>query len=237
MHKSGVEALSPAVDDIRPIPESAAAKIHVGMAERTLSVVGGGALLAYGLRRQKWSLMLGGTALLYRGAGGFFPMYWPLNGQTKGWQIEESITIYKPVEEVYSRWRRIEELPRFMSHLESVTQGSAGRSHWVAKIPLRVEWDAEMTEAEEPRRISWRSLPGARVEHSGAVVFHPVPGRNGTEVKIIISYRPPGGSLGAAAASWLGGLNAGQIREDLKAFKAMIEAGEKPTNAWQRRRP
>lgn len=234
MHKSGVEAMTPAPDDIRPVQPSASLEINVGLTERSLSLLGGGALLLYGLRRGKLSAMLGGGALLYRGATGFCPLYYALDAETNKWQIEESITVHKPVEEVYSRWRRVEDLPRFMSHLKSVSRANGRQSHWVAKTPLRLEWDAEITDEQENRKISWRSLPGSRVEHAGSVFFRPVPARKGTELKIIISYKPPAGSLGAAAAKLLGGLSAGQIREDLRTFKAIIETGEKPTNALRR---
>ena len=57
--------------------------------------------------------------------------------------------------------------------------------------------------------------------------------RNLTEVKIIMSYRPPLGTAGQAVAKLIGRLTEHQIREDLRAFKTMAEAGEKPTIAGQ----
>ena len=234
MHKSGVEALSPAPDDIRPIRQNTPAEIDDSMAERSLFLLGGGALLLYGLRRGKLAMMLGGGALLYRGATGFWPLHDALDAEMNRLQIEESITVQKPVEEVYSVWQRVEDFPRLMSHLESVSRVDGTQSHWVARTPLRLEWDAEITDEQENRKMSWRSLPGSRIEHVGSVFFHPVPARNGTEVKIIISYKPPAGRLGAAAARLVGSLTTSQIREDLRAFKAFIEAGEKPTNASYR---
>lgn len=234
MHKSGVEALTPAPDDIRPIRQSNPAEINDGMAERSLFLLGGGALLLYGLRRGKLAMMIGGGAVLYRGTTGFWPLSYALDAEANRFQIEESITVHKPLEEVYSRWRRVEDFPRLMSHLESVSRTNGAQSHWVARTPLRLEWDAEITEEQENRKISWRSLPGSRIEHAGSVFFHPAPARKSTEVKIIISYKPPAGRLGAAAARLLGGLSANRIREDLRDFKAVIEAGEKPTNALHR---
>ena len=46
-----------------------------------------------------------------------------------------------------------ENLPRFMSHLESVQATGDRRSHWKAKAPagMTVEWDAEITE-DRPER-------------------------------------------------------------------------------------
>jgi uncharacterized membrane protein len=145
------------------------------------------------------------------------------------------MTINKPPQGVYPLWRDLENLPRFMSHLESVVPVTRQRSHWVARIPapLRLEWDAIVVEDEENRKISWRSLPDSSVDHAGSVLFHHLPARNLTEVKIILSYRPPLGPAGAAVAKLFSGLTEHQIREDLRAFKTVAEAGEKPTIAGQ----
>src|SRR3982074_2173568 len=46
--------------------------------------------------------------------------------------IETSIAIDKPASELYSFWRDFKNLPRFMRNLESVTETSGSRSHWIA---------------------------------------------------------------------------------------------------------
>jgi uncharacterized membrane protein len=233
MHKSGVDAVVPALDDIRPLGRSRSVETNLGSLGQCLALVSGGALLLGGLRRRNIVMMLGGGALCYRGAAGFRPWNRALNGNARGLQIEESLTLYKPVEEVYPLWRRIENLPRLLSHLESVASTNGTRSHWVARVPapLRLEWDAELMDEEENRRIAWRSLPGSNVDHSGSVLFHPMRPRNGTELKVLLKCRPPAGRVGAALAALLASLTEHQIREDLRGFKALVEAGEKPTNA------
>jgi uncharacterized membrane protein len=238
MYKSGLEAMNPALDDIRPSPSNRFAASNVGPLERYISVFGGTALLIGGMRRGKLSMIMGGGVLLYRGATGFCPIYGALNGDsTHGTQIEESITVHKSVDEVYRMWRRIEDLPRFMSHLKSVTSANEHQSHWIANVPppFGFEWDAEITDNQENRKISWRSLPGSSIHHAGSVLFHPVPARKSTEIKLIISCAPAGGSIGGAVAKLLAMLTEQQIREDLRAFKAVAESGEKPTIAGQPR--
>jgi uncharacterized membrane protein len=152
-----------------------------------------------------------------------------------GLRIEESVTVNKPIHQVYSLWHRLENLPRFMSHIESVTPAGENRSHWVANLapPLRLEWDAEIIDDEENKKLSWRSLSGSIIDHSGSVFFHAAPARRGTEVKIILTYTPPGGSAGAVAAELLRRITRTQIRTDLRAFKAVAETGEKPTGAMR----
>ena len=60
-------------------------------------------------------------------------------------QVNRSITVMCPREAAYRFWRDLENLPRFMQHLQSVTRAGNGLSHWVVKAPAGqdVEWDAE----------------------------------------------------------------------------------------------
>lgn len=151
--------------------------------------------------------------------------------------VQRAVTIGKPVDEIYTFWRNFENLPHFMSHLESVKvqDGDGRRSHWVAKAPLgtSVEWDAEITEDEPGRRIAWRSLEGATVPNEGHVDFRPAPGNRGTELHVSITYRPPGGTLGAVIARILGEEPGEQVGDDLRRLKRRLEVGQEPTTEGQ----
>ena len=67
-------------------------------------------------------------------------------GGHRGIHVEESVTINRPLSELYRFWRDFENLPKFMEHLESVSMREEGVSHWVAKGPagMPVEWDARI---------------------------------------------------------------------------------------------
>lgn len=139
-----------------------------------------------------------------------------------------TMTINSSPDEVYRFWRDFENLPRFMSHLESVRITGDKRSHWVAKAPggTTVEWDAEIIEDVPNKLIAWRSLEGADVENSGVVRFESAPGGRGTEVRVEIVYNPPGGVLGAGIAKLFGEEPGQQIKGDLYRFKQVMETGE-----------
>ena len=240
MHQGGAETLNAAPDDIRPAEQIDFSDVNLDRVERQFSIATGALLIFGALRRRSFKMLLGGGYFLYRGVTGYCPVYrafenWAGAPLSEGLSFEESVAVNKPVDEVYALWRGVENLPNFMLHLESVTPTYGNRSHWVARLPapLRLEWDAAVTEEHENRKISWCSLPGSRVHHQGSVFFHPLAGHGGTEIKIIMNYKPPVGSAGTAAAKLLSLLTQNQLRADLRAFKAVAETGEKPTTSGQ----
>jgi uncharacterized membrane protein len=145
-------------------------------------------------------------------------------------RLEATVTVNKSPEETYAFWRDLTNLPRFMTHLESVTPAADGgtRSHWVARAPFgtSVSWDAEVTSEDPGRRLAWRSLPGSRIDNSGTVHFATAPGDRGTEVKVVLHYDVPGGRLGRAVAKLFGEEPVQQVRDDLRRFKQVLETGD-----------
>lgn len=150
------------------------------------------------------------------------------HGDAKGIEVTRVITVNRPVDEVYRFWHDFSNLPRFMSHLESVEVRGERRSFWKAKAPAgtTVSWEAETTEDRPNALIAWRSLEGADVDNAGSVRFSQAPGGRGTEVRVELSYRPPAGALGAFVAKLFGEAPEQQIKGDLTRFKQVMETGE-----------
>ncbi len=238
-------ALTQAQIDRGEAPQGYRSSVNVGDTERWVSALGGGALALYGLTRGNLpgvALALLGASIAYRGFSGHCYAYQSLGIDTsgrpenpnisvpagRGVKVEKSLTINRPAEELYRFWRNLENLPRVMSHLESVTEYDGNRSHWVAKAPAgtTVEWDAEITEDRPNELIAWRSLEGADVSNSGSVRFMHATGKRGTIVMVEIDYGPPGGLLGAAVAKLFGEEPAQQVNDDLRRFKQVVETGE-----------
>ncbi|TNM70440.1 DUF2892 domain-containing protein [Deinococcus radiopugnans ATCC 19172] len=214
-------------------------------AERGLFGVMGVFLLTAGLRSgssfQKLllgSLGAGLTALALKGQS---PVATALkirqntDGETL---VGDAVTIGKGADELYAVWRKLENLPGLMKHLERVEVLDERRSRWTVKAPAgysggEVSWEAELTADEPGQRIAWRSLPGAQIENSGEVLFRAAPGDRGTEVVVRLTYRPPGGSAGALLARMLGQEPSQQLRDDLMRFKREQELGYHPTTEGQ----
>jgi uncharacterized membrane protein len=230
-------------------------RVNVGRAERWLSMAAGSALAAYAARRRDVPgglAAIAGAALLYRGSTGHCIINSAIgrdsahgNAQAAiadfgsdtraqlrgrhGIHVEESVTINKPIGEVYRFWRNLENLPQFMDHLESVAMREAGVSHWVAKGPagMKVEWDARIINEVENKVIGWQSLEGSMVSTAGSVNFAESP--RGTEVRVHFQYNPPAGKLGSAVARLFGEEPNQTVREDLRRLKRLLETGEVPT--------
>ena len=215
-------------------------KQNVGSAERVVSGVAGGALVSYGLKTGGLfgtALSLVGGGLLYRGATGHCHVYDAAKfttadaadakaNQSSRIHVKKSVTINKSPAELYSFWRNFENLPQFMTHLESVKITGDKTSHWVATAPLgtTVEWDAEITSEQENERIGWKSSELSEIPNSGVVEFLPTTNR-GTEVKVTLTYEPPAGYLGSLVAKLFGEEPNQQVADDLRRFKQLMESG------------
>jgi len=197
--------------------------------QRWGGLLGGSALAIYGLTRRSKSgalvAALGGV-MAYRGA----------KAGTKNHNLnaEASVVINAPPEQLYQFWHNFEDLPRFMRHLESVTQSGDGRSRWTALTHAgRIHWDAEIVSENENQSLAWRSLPGSDIDMEGSVEFRKAPANRGTLVKAKIHYSPTNRPLKSALLCLVGKYPNFIIQQDLRRFKALIETGEIPTTEGQ----
>ncbi|WP_407571811.1 SRPBCC family protein [Deinococcus altitudinis] len=148
--------------------------------------------------------------------------------------VSEAVTVGRPPEEVYARWRDLSRLPDFMEMLESVEVLHGNLSRWTVNGPTgKLSFEAELTADEPGQRIAWRTRPGSGVQHSGEVTFRPAPGERGTEVIARYSYAPPGGAAGAALARVLNHEPGQRTRDDLMRLKRIMELGFIPTAKGQ----
>lgn len=215
-------------------------KVNVGPTERQASMIGGAALAISGLSSIAKRHYLPGLAMvaaggmfLYRGKTGHCELYQALGVDTihtseSGMRIEKVVTINRPPREIYDFWRNLENLPRFMKHLDSVQVTGEKTSHWKASGPggVTVEWDAEMMDDYPSQQISWHSVGETRLPNKGTVEFKEAPGGRGTEVRVVMDYYPPGGVAGKAAAKLMHPVTSQQLEDDLKRLKQIMETGE-----------
>jgi uncharacterized membrane protein len=217
------------------------AEKNVGDLERVASTFLGTILIVFGLSRRRslgWLSTALGSALVYRGVSSNCQLYQALGLSTAdadvkarvsvrsghGVRVENTTFVQRPPEELYRTWRNFENLPHFMSHLESVSVIGEKLSRWVAKGPAgrTITWDAEIINEHPNEMIAWRSLDGAAFSHAGTVRFEPV--QDGTDVRITLEYEPVAGIAGAAIARLFHQEPGQQIKEDMIRFKQMMES-------------
>lgn len=220
---------------VGPKPE-----INVGVSERLISLAAGSLLLLNGLRNRGWMRMAAGGYLMYRGITGHCPGYSmigkpKLPDPVKNINIRTTVTVNRPRNEVYAFWRRLENLPRFMQHLETVQAIDDRTSHWEARVPGglgTISWDAVIVEEHPGTFIGWNSLPGATVENAGKVEFREL-GDGWTELHVVITYRAPLGAAGQGVSALLNPLFEKLIRADIRNFKQFVERGGLSANDAQ----
>ncbi|HKT78874.1 MAG TPA: SRPBCC family protein [Vicinamibacterales bacterium] len=204
---------------------------------RWVSLAAATALVAYGVRRRGPATALAlaaATPLAYRGLKGGWPRLGggdvrpPSRAGRLGVQIRETIHIEQPVGEVYHFWRRLSNLPRFMSHLEAVSELDDCRSHWVGKAigPSQPEWDVHIINDVSDSVIAWRSLPGSDLLTFGSVTFTKTRIGRITQVALHLHYQPTRRVDEAWITRSFGSDPSQSIREDLRRLKRLVETGE-----------
>ncbi|PBJ15903.1 SRPBCC family protein [Flavobacterium sp. ACN6] len=206
-------------------------KTNVSALERILMVTSGAYLLYKGLSQQDRSITKAGTggAMLLRGISGYCPVYDAVdhlkNDKASNVNIRINSVINKPVSEVYNFWRDLQNLPKFMNHLESVETISPSTSKWTAKGPAgigSISWNASIVKDEQDRLISWQSEEDSSIKNAGKVTFQPK--GNATEIDVTISYHAPLGTIGESTAKFLNPYFEKLVKDDINNFKAYIES-------------
>ena len=164
------------------------------------------------------------TGMLARAAGGGagVPRLGP--DRRRAVDIQKTLHIDAPVEQVYAFWSNYENFPLFMSHVRQVEDLGGGRSHWNVKGPggLPIEWNATLTQQTPNEVIAWRSEAGSMLENAGMIRFASSGG--GTRVDLRLCYHPPVGGAGQAVAELLGSDPRAKLNDDLGRMKALLEA-------------
>jgi uncharacterized membrane protein len=213
--------------------------LNVSKPGRIASIVGGALMTTTAISqvnkhpiRSLFRLVAGGY-LLYRGISGNCPisaMAAKRRGDkhTSAINIRTKFIVDKPRAEVYTFWRSLENLPHFMRHLDVVREMDSHHSHWIVTGPGKlgkIEWDAEIVKDEPGTLIGWRSAPGSDIMTAGRITFSDSMS-GGTEMEVIITYRPPAGYVGTGLAWILNPAFEKMIRKDILRFKNYVETGE-----------
>lgn len=210
-------------------------KANVGEKERILSVLAGTYLLYNGISKKiNFIESLTGSYLLFRGVSGYCPGYEVVGKNNVAEDnhhisLKTTLTIKKSSTEIYEFWRKLENLPLFMGHLESVKVLDEIHSEWKAKLPGGIgnlTWKSEIVKDIPNHHIGWHSLADAPIENKGNVKFIDM-GNNLTEAHIAISYIVPGGIVGKSIGKIFHPLFEEIVKEDIENLKFFLETDMK----------
>ena len=148
-------------------------------------------------------------------------------------------TINADPQVLYDLWRRLDLIPTWQESVESVTELSATRSHWVLNTPglgKNLEFDSEIIEDVPGEKIAWHSVPTTltdekeveQLKNAGEVTFEFHPSGRGTIVTLIQTLKVPYGAAGKLAVSVFGRSPRQIVIENLRHFKQLAETGEIP---------
>ena len=200
-------------------------------ATRCTVATAGATVLAYGLGRRDAAgagLALVGTAMLLRSITNLETRRLiGIGAGRRAVDVQKTITINAPVDLVFEQWADVERFPALTSHVLEVRPTRVeGQTHWTVTGPIRpIEFDAEITELIPDELIAWRTVEGSAVQHAGIVRFEPS-GEDATRVDVRVSYNPPGGALGDAAAAMFHRDLRSQLDDDLLRLKSFLETGQ-----------
>ena len=199
---------------------------------RVVSALAGSLLLYFVARKHKFDslLLFGGSYLLYRAISGHCPVSSLLHSDHRGSatgsnvNIRTHVIVNKSRAEVYSFWRRLENWPLFMRHLENVDELDNNTSAWRLKLPGmgEVRWEARILKEEKDSELSWHSVADAPIESTAKINFSDTPG-NATRVDVMLSYRAPGGAIGERIARLLTPAFRERVEDDIRNFKRYFE--------------
>jgi uncharacterized membrane protein len=145
-------------------------------------------------------------------------MLWNLGKRSPSFRSVQSIEIDAPVEAVFARWTRYEELPRFIRSVRRVKCIDASQILWDAEIGGRqVVWEARVLESVPQKLVRWESRWGAA--NRGEVRFEVLPGGR-TRLEVEVEIRPQG--LLERLGARLGLLDL-HLKRDLERFAYAVE--------------
>jgi uncharacterized membrane protein len=180
--------------------------------------------VGYGIWRRdrySWPILTGSVGLFYAAAR-------QAPAETT---CEVSFTIDRPLSEVYSYFRDLNNWGRFMVGMQSPRQHGSKELAWTSYFEGG-EVRSSISDERPGEFLRWSSSIGER-EYDSEVRFQAAPGNRGTEVHWRSEPRNAANWLRQVVASSRGISLEQQARESLRALKQLLEAGEIPTTNGQ----
>jgi uncharacterized membrane protein len=139
--------------------------------------------------------------------------------------IEASITIKRPVSEVFDFYRDFRSLPSFLGDVMTIEPIDSTTSRWTIEGPfgIRTHWTIEVTEEQTNELIRYETVASPATRTLWEICFAPTSNARETEVREVM--KAPLGKLGMAALALIGKFPASEVAANLNRFKEVMETG------------
>ena len=140
-------------------------------------------------------------------------------------QIEATVTIQRPVSEVFSFYRDFRNLPSFLGDVTEIEPTGPATSRWTIEGPfgIRVHWTTEVTEERTNELIRYETATSSAIKTYWEIHFSPGADQGETQVREVM--KAPGGRLVMDALALIGKFPAQEVSANLHRFKQMLETG------------
>jgi uncharacterized membrane protein len=205
--------------------------VNIGDRERMVSALAA-SLLIYATAKKhtvNTLLLIGGGYLLYRAVSGHCALYDAISKRRSGasgadLKVRTHLVVNKPRAEVYAFWRRLENWPLFMRHLDHIDELDERTSAWRLKIQGGdIRWEARIVKDEVDTELSWNSVEGAVIRNTGKINFSDTPGK-GTRIDVMIVYGIPAGPIGQRIAELLTPAFQQRVEEDIHRYGEYLQS-------------
>jgi uncharacterized membrane protein len=139
--------------------------------------------------------------------------------------IEASVTIQRPVSEVFRFYRDFRNLPLFLGDVMAIEQMGPTTSRWTIQGPLGVQahWNVEVTEERTNELIRYETVTSPTMRTRWEIYFVSGSSEGETEVREVM--KAPFGRFGQAALALIGKHPASEVTANLHRFKQLMETG------------
>lgn len=139
--------------------------------------------------------------------------------------IEASVTIQRPVEEVFRFYRDFKNLPCFLGDVLDIEQIGPATSRWTIQGPLGIRANSTMKVTEERTNelICYETVTSPLLKTYWEIHF--APGSEAGEAEVREVMKVPLGRLGRAALALVGKFPAEEVATNLHRLKQVMEVG------------
>jgi uncharacterized membrane protein len=139
--------------------------------------------------------------------------------------IEASVTIHRPIDAVFSFYRDLTNLPRFLGDVVAVEQIDRATYRWTIQGPLgiRTRQTVRLTDVHANALIRYETIAAPGLRTYWTIQF--VPASDGGDTIVREMMEMPLGRFGRFLLASIGKFPAGEVAANLRRLKEIMETG------------